>query len=233
MSIAKSLASVVFSMLFIVFLYLAVTSYATGNLMQKENIKSFIRSQINESIKSETCEESCNNEYHQSCEEYCNNLNNSQLLDSCTNSCLNSPHNIDTKQTCIQSCPSRSNESQYISESIDNLYSNNIIAGTSLDDMTPLLKNNILFIVFSIVFGVAVFFVSEKPFSKTGNNLVWVAISLLSIAVIPALLIGSDVSVVKIISDYIMQSFYMQAYIGIALLAIGIVLIFAGKKKNK
>lgn len=233
MSLLKTIESSLFSLLFVISLYVAITSYTMGNLAQKSNVESFIQSQLKESIAPSTCEEMCSNEYQKSCEEYCNNLNNTNLTDSCINACLTSSHNLETKQACIQTCVSRSNESQqYVSESIDELYSSKI-AGISLNDIAPLLENNILFIVLSVFFGFLVIFVSEKPVLKTGNNIIWVGITLLSIAVVPTILVSSESSVARIISDYIMQSLYNQTIIGVILLAIGIVLIFVGKKKGK
>jgi len=231
MSLLRSAAVFILSTLFIFSLYLAITSYSIGNLLDKGKLESFILSQLNESIAPQNCEEMCNTQFQQGCEGQCSNMNMTQ---SCVDACMNEPYNLEIKQGCIQTCLSRTNTSQeYLSQTIDQFYSRKIVANTSLDDIILILKNSILFIVFSLIFGIAIFFASEKPISKTGNNLIWVAISLLSMAVIPVFLVSSEMSVVKIISDYIMQSLYQQLFIGIILLVIGIILIYVGKKKNK
>ena len=124
MSLLKSVLSYIISALFVLSLYLAITSYTIGNLIQKEKIESFIHSQINETIIPQTCEDTCNTQYQQSCEEQCNSTN---ITESCNNACLNSPHNLEIKQGCIQTCLSRSNSSQqYISKTIDEFYSKKI-----------------------------------------------------------------------------------------------------------
>ena len=103
----------------------------------------------------------------------------------------------------------------------------------SLNNIAPIFKNTVLFLIISLIFGVSIFFVSEKPVSKIGSNFAWVGISLLTLAVIPAFIVISDISIVKMISDYITKNIYTQAYIGVILLITGIVLVFIGKKKNK
>lgn len=234
MSALKSLASFIVSALFVISLYLAITSYTMGNLMQKENIESFVQSQLKESVAPATCEDICNSQYQQSCEKFCSYLNDTGQSGLCTSSCLNNSKNLEAKQACVQTCLYNTGASQqYINQTIDKLYSSKIFDDVSIDEAIPIIRNNILFIVLSLIFGLLMFFVSEKPVSKIGNDFVWVGIALLSVAAIPVFLTGSEVSVVKIISDYIMQSFYQQAYVGIILLIAGVILIFIGKKKNK
>lgn len=232
MSLLKNIASFIFSSLFIITLYLAITSYTMGNLVERGNIEGFIQSQLEESVAPQTCENLCNDQFHQSCEEYCNSSNDTELANRCTSSCINNSQNMVAKDECIQTCLSRSGTSQqYINKTIDDLYSSKIVGGISLDDIVPIFRNNVLFLILSLVFGFLTFFISEKPVSKIGKDFVLVAISLLTIAVIPAFLMTSEMSVVKIISDYVMKSFYQQIVAGIVLIAVGIVLMFTGKKK--
>jgi hypothetical protein len=234
MSALKSLASFIVSALFVIFLYLAITSYTMRNLMQKENIESFVQSQLKENVAPTTCGDVCNSQYQQSCEEFCSYLNDTEQSGLCTSSCLNNSKNLEAKQACVQTCLSRTDTSQqYINQTIDKFYSSKIVDDVSLDDAIPMIRNNILFIALSLVFGFLMFFVTEKPVSKIGNAFIWVGIALLSIAAIPVFLTGSEVSVVKIISDYITQSLYQQACIGIILIIVGVILIFIGKKKKR
>lgn len=231
MSMLKSLASFVVSSIFIISLYLAITSYAMGDLIQKENIKGFIQSQLNEETAPKTCEDLCINQQNQGCEEYCNGLSDPQMSQTCKNSCSNDP---ESKEMCVQSCLSKANESeQYVNNFVESIYNRKIIGDMSLNDIAPIFKSTVLLLIISLIFGVSIFFVSEKPVSKIGGNFVWVGISLLSLAVIPAFIVSSDMSVVKMISDYITKNIYTQAYIGVILLVAGIALVFIGKKKKK
>jgi ABC-type multidrug transport system fused ATPase/permease subunit len=234
MSLAKSVAGFIISSLFVIFLYLTITSYTLGNSLQKENIKEFMQSQTKGEAAQSTCEGLCNNEtIIQQCEESCR-LQNANLEQSCSNICLNESQDPEIKQMCIESCLSRANESQqYVSNAIDDIYSKNIVSGFSIDSILSILKNFFLFLIISIILGVSLFFVSEKPLSRIGNDFVVVAISLLAFAVIPMFIISPGASILNTVSEFFSQSLYQQLIAGIILLVVGIILVLIGKKKNK
>jgi len=224
MSLAKSLAGFIVSALFIISLYLTISSYTIGDLIQKDKIKSFIQAQMTEEMISQTCEEYCSGEY-QKCEEYCNYLEGVELRQTCKDECL---------QDCIRACLSKSNESQqYIHKTIDEVYGNKIIDDLSFDNITQIFRNNILLLVLSFIFGFSMFLVSDKPISKLGNNLVVVSISLLSIAAIPVFIITPDIPIIKLVSDYVLEGLYQQLLLGVVLIVTGIILVIIGKKKGK
>jgi predicted tellurium resistance membrane protein TerC len=128
---------------------------------------------------------------------------------------------------------SRSTESQdYIHKALEEVYNKEIFKGVTLDSVSQIFRNTILLLVLAIIFGMSVLLFSEKPISKIGNDLVLVSISLLSIAAVP-LFVVTDMPIVKLLFDYLSKGLYQQLISGIVLLAIGIVLIIIGKKKNK
>jgi len=234
MSVLKSILGFIVSALFVISLYLTITSYTIGDLIQKDNIKSFIQTQTTGELISETCEELCSGEPEtQNCEEYCNNLDE-ELREACKDACREDISQDIAKQSCIQACLSKSNETkQDIYKTVDEFYSKKIIDDMSLDNITLIFRNTLLMLVLSLIFGFSIFLVSVKPITKIGNNIVVVAISLLSMAVIPVFIITPDVPIIEMITNYIFEGFYQQLYLGIILIVIGVILIIIGKKKGK
>jgi len=234
MSLAKSVAGFLISSLFIIFLYLAITSYTIGNSMQKENVKLFIQSQLRGEVASSTCENLCSNEsIVQQCEDNCN-LEDANMRQNCISSCVNNSQDPEVKQMCMQSCLHRANESQrYVFNTIDEIYNKNLVSGFSIDDIMSMLNNFLLFLVISIILGASLFFVSDKPLSRIGNDFIVVAISLLAFAVIPMFIISPDMSIMNAVSSFLSQSLYQQLITGIVLLVLGIILVIIGNKKNK
>lgn len=234
MSLAKSVTGFIISSLFIIFLYLAITSYTIGSSLQKENVKSFIQSQLRGETASNTCENLCSNEsIVRQCEDNCN-LQDVSVRQSCNDACVSNSQDPEVKQMCMQSCLRRANESQqYVFNTIDQIYSKNLASGFSIDDIMSMLNNFLLFLVVSIILGASLFFVSDKPLSKIGNDFVIVAISLLAFAVIPMFIISPDMTIMNAVSSFLSQSLYQQLIAGIVLLVVGIILVVIGKKKNK
>ncbi len=229
MSLARGIASFIVSTLFITSLYLTITSYTMGNLIQKDSIKSFIQTQTTGELVSKTCEDLCSGEAaSQQCNIKCDYLE-TELKESCIETCLSEGKNI-----CIQMCLSQtSNESQqYIYDAIDEFYNTEIISNINIDDIISIFRNSILFIVLTLIFGFSMFFVSDEPITKLGNKIIVVSIFLLSMVVIPALII-SNISFIKLITNYLLEGLYEQLYIGIILLVTGIILIIIGKKISK
>jgi hypothetical protein len=202
--------------------------------MQKENVKSFIQAQLSGEMASSTCENVCSNEsIIQQCEDNCN-LEDANVRQSCKDVCVNNSQDPEVKQICMQSCLHRANESQrYVFNTIDEIYNKNLVSGFSINDIMSMLNNFLLFLVISIILGASLFFVSEKPLSRIGNNFIVVAISLLAFAVIPMLIISPDMSIMNAVSGFLSQSLFQQLITGIVLLVVGIILVIIGKKKNK
>lgn len=234
MSLAKNVASFIISSLFIIFLYLTITSYTIGNSLQRENVKSFIQSQLSGETASSTCENLCSNEsIVQQCEDNCN-LEDANVRQSCNDVCVNNSQDPEVKQMCMQSCFHRANESQqYVFNTIDEIYNKNLVSGFSIDEIMSMLNNFLLFLVISIILGTSMFFVSDKPLSRIGNDFIVVAISLLAFAVIPMFIISPDMSVMNAVSNFLSQSLYQQLISGIVLLVVGIIIAVIGNKKNK
>ncbi len=236
MSLLKSFLGFIFSTLFIISLYLTISSYTIGDLIQKENIKNFIQAQTTGEMASKTCEEYCGSEInYQKCEEYCNYLSG-EYKEECKKTCLtNISQTPEMKQACIQACLSKfSNESQqYIYKTIEEIYDKKIIDDISLNDVTMIFKNTILLLVLSLIFGFSIFLVSDKPISKLGNNIVIVSISLLSLAIIPVFVITPDIPIIELVSNYVLEGLYQQLILGIILIVMGIILIVVGRKKGR
>ncbi len=223
MSLAKTLAGYIISVLFIISLYFTITSYTIGDLIQKDNIKNFVQTQLEGNVTTQTCEDYCSDEKGR-CEEYCNELVG-ELKQMCENECM---------QTCIQECLSQSNETEeYVYKTVDDIYANKIIGNLSLEELTLLFRNTLMFLVLSLVFGVLIFFVSDKPISKIGNNIVVVSISLLSMAIIPVFIITPDVPIIEMVTNYIIEGLYQQLTIGVVLIIIGIILLVIAKFLEK
>jgi len=237
MSLAKSIAGYIISSLFIISLYLSISSYTLGGLLQKENIVGFVENQVTGDIASQTCDKQCSGQADvQKCQEYCNFLDTESYREQCRNSCTNSSYQESSKEQCINFCTSQisSNESkQYIYKNIDDIYNKKIIDGLSLNSILPIFKNTLLLIILSLIFGFSIFLISDKPVSKIGNDIIIVSISMLAIAVIPVFIITPDVPILKAVIDYVLEGLNRQLIIGVILLMIGIILIVIGKKKGK
>ena len=231
MSLAKSVAGFLVSSLFIITLGLSIFSFTTGSLLQKENIKSLFENQKGE-IVNQACENSCSGNFDiQKCQEYCTYLGTQEHIQECRNTCTNNSYQNSVRQDCINLCLNETTNQAY--KIVDDVYNKKIIDDMNLGNILPIFKNTLLFIVLCLIFGFSIFFVSDKPVSKIGNDIVVVSISMLAIAVIPIFIISPDVPLLKTFIDYVLESFSKQLIMGIVLLALGIVLIVIGKKKNK
>jgi hypothetical protein len=217
MSLLRGVLAFVISSLFIITLYLTINSYTLGNLLQKENIKDFLQVQMTNDLAAENCESYCDYLGNESQPAYTENYSDNIL-----------------KQRCIDDCVSRTSKSQeYLSQTVDSIYGREIINGVSLNSVAGMMSNNILMVILTIVLGVSLFLTAEKPISKMGNNLIIVAISLLSMAVVPIFIVSPENSALRIVSEYMFQGIYQQIIIGAILVAIGIVLAILGKKRNR
>jgi hypothetical protein len=233
MSFAKPILTFVISSLFIISLYLTVNSYTMGNILQKDNFKSFFGSQFTGGLVSSNCEDVCSSQVNPTACANCSYLD-PKMQPQCLQSCNDSSQISQAKQMCIDKCIVKTNQSQdQMSDAIDEVYSREIASGVTLNDATNILSNNLLLVILTIILGASLFFVTEKPLSKIGGNIVWVALSILFVAMVPVVVLKSDESVLKMVFDYLFASLYQQAIIGVALLVIGIALLIVGKKIKK
>jgi hypothetical protein len=234
MTLTKSVLTFAVSSIFILFLYLTINSYTLGNTLQRENFRGFISSQLTGDLAPSNCQDICDSQANpETCSNYCSYLE-PMMQPPCLESCQDNSHNLLVKQMCVQSCLSKANQSQeQISNAIDAVYNKEIISGVTINQVASVFSNSLLLLLITIISAVSLFFVAERPVSKIGSSVIWVSLSVLLVALIPVVILKPDESVLRMISDYLFASLYQQMIIGVALLAIGIVLMLVGKKIKK
>jgi hypothetical protein len=233
MSLAKSILAFILSSLFVISLYLTINSYTLGSLLQKDNLKVFVQSQVTGELAESTCHETCSSQVNaQACENSCGYLDPS-MQPACVQSCQSGTAQEQAMQMCVSQCMARVNQSQSeISGVIDSIYDKDIADGVTLSDATGLFSGGLLLLIVTIILGTSLYFVAEKPLSKIGSSVFWVAVSLLLVALIPVIVVTNN-SMLNLILGYLFSGFYAQAIIGVILLAAGIVLLVVGKKTNR
>ena len=233
MTLAKSVLTFVFSSIFVLFLYMVINSYTLGNTLQKDNIETLFSSQLTGGIASSDCQDMCESQINsETCSNSCSYLS-PDMQPYCIESCQNRTHDS-MMQICLQNCFSRMNHTQsQISEVIDGLYGKEIASGVTINDIANVFSNNLFLIVITLLSAASIFLVAEKPMSKLGENILWVALSILLVALIPIVVIKPQDSILSMVFDYLFSSMYQQSIIGVILLAAGIALILAGRKFKK
>jgi hypothetical protein len=233
MTLAKSILTFIISSIFVLFLYMTINSYTLGNTLQKDNIGTLFSSQLTGGIASSDCQNMCESQINSdSCSNSCSYLR-LDMQPYCIESCQNSTHDS-MMQICLQNCFSRFNQTQrQISEAIDGLYGNEIASGVTINDVANVFSNNLLLIVITLLSGASLLVVAEKPVSKLGSNILWVSISILTLALVPIVVINPDDSIFKMVFEYLFASMYQQAIIGVILLVVGIALLLTGRKFKK
>ena len=210
MSIMKSIAVFLLSGIFVLSLFMSITSYTIGGLLQKDNLKSFIENEMAPNLVENQCNDFCSDAGEQ-------------------------------KQLCIDMCREDmgNKTDQTISSVIDNVYSTEFY-GISIEKITTVLNQLILFIAITIISGTAIFFVSEEPLSTLGRNMISVSITLFITALSPNFILSiSNIPVQSVFSDYMSTGLEMQNIFAVILIAIAIVLIVVDylikrrKKKKK
>jgi len=211
MSVLRSLAVFLISILFTFSAFMTVTSYTLGDLIQKDNLKTFIKVELSPSLLEEQCED------------HCLNLTEEQ------------------KQTCIELCVSElSNQTEgAVNKAVDEVYEKEFF-NVSINDLASFLKQFILFAVLAIISGTLILVLSEAPLISLGKNLISVSISLFIAGFSPNLLmVSSNIPFEEVFSSYLAQGLDQQTFFGIIFVVIGIVLLITDyiikrrKKKKK
>jgi len=184
-----------------------VTSYTIGNLIQKDNIKTFIKLQLG----SELATEQCNN--------MCSNVTETSL-----------------KTICLGECIGRfANESgEVVNKAVDEIYSKKFM-NISIDKAVSLLSSFTLFLILTIISGIALLFISETPLASLGKNCISISVSLLIFGFLPKLIPLPETPAVRMVFDYLSSGLGKQIYFGIIFLIIGIIFLIANYilKKRK
>jgi hypothetical protein len=206
MSILKGVAVFLLSSIFVMSLFMGITSYTIGDLLQKENLEDFIETGIAPDLIENQCSDFCSN-------------NNSQ-----TQNCF---------ETCVEEI---GNQTDYtIKNAIDNVYESEFY-GVSINQITSILSQFVLFVAIVIASGAAIFFVSEEPLSTLGRSMLSVSVTLFITALSPNFILSlSNIPVNSIFSGYMSQGLELQMLFAIVLLAIAIFFLIAnylvGKRK--
>jgi len=202
MSVLRGLAVFLISTVFTFATLTAITSYTLGDLIQKENLKTVIKSELTSSP----------------------NL----IEQECENNCLNFTGEL--KQTCIQLCISEfTNQTEKamneVNKAIDEFYEKEFF-NISMNDLVSVFKQFILFVVLSIISGALILIVSKDPLISLGKSLISVSIPLFVVGFLPSLfMVFSNIPIGNIFSNYLAQGFDQQTLFAIIFVVIGIALI--------
>jgi len=184
-------------MLFIFAAFMVVTSYTMGDLIQKENLKTFIKSGLAPDLLEQQCEDTCLN-----------------LTEEQKQACM---------QLCVSELSNRTEET--VNRAIDEVYEKEFF-NTSINELTSFLKQFILFAILAIISGALILIVSETPLSSLGRNLISVSISLFIVGFLPNLLMAfSNIPLGGVFSDYLAQGLDQQTFFAIIFVVIGIILL--------
>lgn len=205
MSVLRSLAVFLISILFTFTVFMTVTSYTLGDLIQKENLKTFIKTELSPSFLEQL---------EQQCEDPCLNFTGEQ------------------KQICMEICISElTNKTDIegtVNKAVDEIYKKEFF-NITINDLASLLSQFILFAVLAFISGALILVISEAPLTSLGKNLISVSISLFIAGFLPNLLmVSSNIpveEVKEVFSGYLAQGLNQQTFFAIIFVVIGIVLI--------
>lgn len=202
MSLLRKFAAFILSSIFVISLSAFVMSYTLGDIIQKDSLKSFAKSQVVPQMVG------------QQCEEFCKNFNETERIE-CLQICK---EEIETNRT--------GEIENTIDEFIDQIYEKEVMS-ISLSDITYILSSILLLGIITLVSGVLLFLASEKPFSSLGWDLVTISVYLLIIGFAPNFIptggIGTDI--VQNVMGFIFEGLEKQITFGIVFLVIGIVFL--------
>jgi hypothetical protein len=207
MSILKGVAVFLLSAIFTFSLFMGITSYTIGGLLQKENLKSFIESGMAPDLVENQCNNLCSDAGEQ-------------------------------KQSCLDRCIEEmgNQTDQTVSSVVDSVY-NTEFYGVSINQITLVLNQLVLFIAIALISGVAIFFVSEEPLSTLGRNMISISVTLFITALSPNFILSlSNVPIQGIFSDYMSRGLELQNIFAVLLLVVAIVFIITDyliKRKRK
>lgn len=142
-------------------------------------------------------------------------------------------------QNCFSDCKSKVSNQTAVGEFVDEFYSKQIVGGMSLDALSGIASNYLLFFIVTAALGALLIFTSKSPLSTLGKDFVWSSAYLLASGFFIGLILSSIEFPFGIGSDvksYLSPGLNGQTVFGIVLLAAGAALILANhflKKKSK
>ncbi|MFQ6020899.1 MAG: hypothetical protein ACE5J4_02680 [Candidatus Aenigmatarchaeota archaeon] len=204
MTFLRSLAVFFLSSLFVVSSVSAITSYTMKDVVDKENLKNFIRTELIPSVIEEGCNQTC------------------------------APFNETEKTICLDECrrEGASKTEELVDKGIDDIYNQQIL-NTNFNEFANFLKTFFIpLIILSVIFVGLIFFASKSPLYTLGHNFISVAISCFIIGFIPNLITLPQDTYIQAITGYVYSGLQQQIYFGIAFLIGGIILLIIHHKKK-
>jgi len=199
MPFLRSLATLLLSLLFLMTISMAITSYTIGDLIQKNSIKNFFKTEIlGTEFINQQCESRCN-EYQ-------------DYRGECMSLCLTDL----TNQT-----------ETGVDRAVDEIYKRQFF-NMNLEQISYFFANYISFAVIGIFVGIVLLIVSTTPFLTLGKNLITIAISLFISSFIPQFTFASinlPLDLGQTFTDYLSSGFNQQMVFGIIFLIAGIILV--------
>jgi hypothetical protein len=202
MSLLRKFAAFILSSIFVISLSLFVTSYVFGDRIQKDSLKSFVKSEMVPGMMGQQCDEICKD--------------------------FDEIERIQCLQVCREQIETNTTEEieSSIDTFIDQIYEKEVMS-ISLSDITYILSLSVLLGIVTLITGALLFLASEKPFSSVGWNLITVSIYLLIIGFAPNFIpsggIGTDI--VQSAMGFIFEGLEKQITFGVVFLIIGIVFV--------
>jgi hypothetical protein len=170
-----------------------------GDVIQKESVKTFIKTQLSPSLAA------------QQCEEYCKDRNETKGV--CT-------------QLCLSQISNKTEES--VNGAVDEIYKKEFF-GITINDVSYFISQFLIFVVLAVVSAALVLFVSQTPLTTLGKNMISVSISLFISSFSPDFLfLSSNLPFIQSIFDYLASAFKQQMNFGIIFLIAGIALLAVG-----
>lgn len=209
MSFLRSLTVFILSLIFTASIFTALTSYTIGNLIQKNSLKEFIKSEVSTDFINSQCQDKC-----------------SQYTDY-KETCI---------QLCITELTNQTQTS--INKAIDEIYQQKFF-NITLNEISSALSQYILFFVIGTISGILLLIAPKTPLLTLGKNFISISISLFISSITPQLLIISTnlpFNLGEAIRNYFSSGFNRQIQFGIILLVTGIVLTLIDyyiKRKKK
>jgi len=202
MSLLRKFAAFILSSIFVISLGLFVTSYVFGDRIQKDSLKSFVKSEMVPGMMRQQCDEICKD---------FDGIERTQCLQVCR-------EQIETNTT--------EEIENTIDTFIDQIYEKEVMS-ISLSDITYILSLSVLLGIVTVITGTLLFLASEKPFSSVGWNLITVSVYLLIIGFAPNFIptegVGTDI--VQSAMSFIFEGLEKQITFGVVFLIIGIVFV--------
>jgi len=191
----------IFSMIFVTSTTLAITSYTIGEVIQKENIRNFMETEMLPNMINESCNNACSN-----------------FTD------------IGIRQICFDDCiiiyGSEINET--INSITENIYAQGAY-GLTLDQLSYFLNAYFIYFVLIAIATCILIPIIGRSLHKLGINFIYIAISCFFVSLAPKLItLPEDVHATKM-AGYFYGAMYQQMLFGAIFVIAGIMLIIANK----